>query len=256
MSNPYAIADTSAIFSPGLIFFADLIRKNLARAIELAGSPARLRPHVKTHKTREIVRLELEAGIGKHKVATLAEAEMVASCGATDVLIAYPIVGPNCERLAKLIHAYPGTHFSILADHPASVEALSAVLSEQGQAVDVLLDLDVGQHRTGIAPGPEAVALYELIDRLPGLTLGGLHVYDGHNHIENFVERQSTALAQLEPALKLAPRWSRKAFPRRGWWSAARPPSPCTPVWTCPAWSVLRARWCCTITATDRATPI
>src|ERR1700677_4969319 len=131
MSSLYAIADTSAIYSPGLIFFVDLIRKNLARAIELAGSPDRLRPHVKTHKTREIVRLELQAGIRKHKVATLAEAEMVASCEAPDVLIAYPIVGPNCQRLARLIHAYPRTHFSIVADHPASVEALSAVLAEQ-----------------------------------------------------------------------------------------------------------------------------
>src|SRR5438105_294342 len=106
MTDPYAIADTSAIFSPGLLFFKDLIRKNLARAIEIAGSPERLRPHVKTHKTREIVRLEMEAGVRKHKVATLAEAEMVASSGDADVLIAYPLVGPNCGRLAKLIRAY------------------------------------------------------------------------------------------------------------------------------------------------------
>ncbi len=109
MSNPYAIADTTAIFSPGLIFFADLIRQNLARAIELAGGADRLRPHVKTHKTREIVHIEMQAGVRKHKVATLAEAEMVATCGNADVLIAYPMVGPNCGRLAKLLRAYPDT---------------------------------------------------------------------------------------------------------------------------------------------------
>jgi D-serine deaminase-like pyridoxal phosphate-dependent protein len=211
MTDPYAIDDTSAIYSPGLVFFLDLIRRNIARAVELAGSAERLRPHVKTHKTREIVRLELEAGVSKHKVATLAEAEMVASCGAPDVFLAYPVVGPNCQRLAKLLRAYPGTRFSVTADHPAAVEALSAVLSSQGVTVDVLLDLDVGQHRTGIAPGPEAAALYETIDRLPGLTPGGLHVYDGHNHIESFVERQAAALAQLEPALKL-----RAALEQRG----------------------------------------
>jgi D-serine deaminase-like pyridoxal phosphate-dependent protein len=203
MSTPYAIADTSAIFSPGLIFFADLIRRNLGRAIELAGSADRLRPHVKTHKTREIVRLELAAGIRKHKVATLAEAEMVASSGNADVLIAYPMVGPNCARLAKLLRAYPDTHFSVTADHAAAVDTLSAVLSREGVNVEVLLDVDVGQHRTGIAPGPEAVALYERIARSPGLKPGGLHVYDGHNHTENFVERQATALKQLEPALNL-----------------------------------------------------
>src|SRR5215831_5349761 len=93
-SNPYAIADTSGIYSPGLVFFKDLIRQNLARTVELAGGPARLRPHCKTHKTREVVQMELEAGVSKQKVATLAEAEMVASAGAPDVLLAYPMVGP------------------------------------------------------------------------------------------------------------------------------------------------------------------
>jgi D-serine deaminase-like pyridoxal phosphate-dependent protein len=213
MSNPYAIEDTSSVYSPGLIFFADLIRRNLARAIELAGGPQRLRPHVKTHKTREIVQLELQAGVSKHKVATLAEAEMVASCGPSDVLIAYPIVGPNCQRLARLIRAYPRTSFSVVADHPVSVQSLSSALAGAAVEVDVLLDVDVGQHRTGIAPGPEAMALYELIGQLPGLKPGGLHVYDGHNHIENFAERQSTALAQLAPVLKMRAVLEKKGLP-------------------------------------------
>src|SRR3954471_3417885 len=98
-ATPYAVTDTSAIFSPGLLFYKDYIRSNLARMLELAGSPERLRPHVKTHKTREIVQMELALGIRKHKVSTLAEAEMVASCGEMDVLLAYPIVGPNTLRL-------------------------------------------------------------------------------------------------------------------------------------------------------------
>jgi D-serine deaminase-like pyridoxal phosphate-dependent protein len=213
MSNPYAIADTTSIYSPGLIFFKDLIRQNIARMLELAGAPARLRPHAKTHKTGEIVDLERQAGIGKHKVATLAEAELCASRGASDVLISYPIVGPNCARLADLIRAYPACRFSVLADHSASVEALSAVLSSQGVQVDVLIDLDVGMHRTGIAPGPEAATLYEQIDRLPGLVPGGLHVYDGHNQVPAFVDRQAQALAQLEPALNLRTLLDKKGLP-------------------------------------------
>jgi D-threonine aldolase len=79
--------------------------------------------------------------------------------------------------------------------------------------VDVLLDVDVGQHRTGIAAGGEAVALYERIDRLPGLRPGGLHVYDGHNHQESFVERQAAALTQLEPVLKLRAALEAKGLP-------------------------------------------
>src|SRR5437764_6117448 len=108
--NPlYQISDTSTVFSPALLFYKDLIRRNLAVAIEIAGGPQRLRPHVKTHKTREIVRLELEAGITKHKCATLAEAEMLAGCGAPDIFLAYNLVGPNCGRMTRLVRAYPRT---------------------------------------------------------------------------------------------------------------------------------------------------
>ncbi len=213
MPSLYAIADTSAIYSPALLFYADLIRQNIARAVEMAGSADRLRPHVKTHKTREIVALEVAAGVTKHKVATLAEAEMTASAGGRDVLLAYPVVGPNCGRLAKLIRAYPACTFSVLADHPAAVEALSLALSAEGTSVDVVLDLDVGMHRTGIAPGPAAVALYESIARSPGLRPGGLHAYDGHNHQESFVERQSAALSLLEPVMKLRAALDAKGLP-------------------------------------------
>jgi D-serine deaminase-like pyridoxal phosphate-dependent protein len=212
--NPlYAIDDTSRVFSPALLFYKDLIRRNLARAVEIAGSPARLRPHVKTHKTREITRMELEAGITRHKVATLAEAEMVAGCGAPDVLLAYPIVGPNCGRVARLVAAFPGCRFSVIADHPAAVEALSRAMSAAGQTIDVLLDVDMGQHRTGIAPGAEAADLYRLVGRLPGLRPGGIHAYDGHNHQENFVERQAAALSQIEPVLKLRAALEREGLP-------------------------------------------
>ncbi len=102
MNSQYEIRDPSAIFSPALLFYKDIIRANLARLIAFAGDSSRLRPHVKTHKTREIVRMELESGITKHKCATIAEAEMLATAKAPDVLIAYNMVGPNCGRLAKI----------------------------------------------------------------------------------------------------------------------------------------------------------
>lgn len=203
MNPQYTIRDTSSIYSPALLFYHDLILDNIARAVELAGGPERLRPHVKTHKTREIVDMQLEAGVRKHKCATIAEAEMLASCGVPDVLIAYPLVGPNCGRLASLMRAYPQCKFSVLADHPAGIMALSQAISAGGLQVDVLLDIDVGQHRTGVAPGAEAVDLYAMIQRSPGLRPGGLHVYDGHNHQESFVERQNTARTGLEPVLRL-----------------------------------------------------
>ncbi len=213
MNALYAIDDTSRIFSPALVFYKDLIRRNIARAIEIAGGPGRLRPHVKTHKTREIVRMEMDAGITKQKVATIAEAEMVAGCGVNDICLAYPIVGPNCARVARLVAAFPGCRFSVTADHPASLEALSRTLSAAGQTIDVLLDIDMGQHRTGVAPGAEAAELYRRIGRLSGLRPGGLHAYDGHNHQEHFVERQAAALSQMEAVLKLRAALEREGLP-------------------------------------------
>jgi D-serine deaminase-like pyridoxal phosphate-dependent protein len=209
----YAIQDTSAIYSPALIFYKELIRRNIAHAITVAGNPSRLRPHVKTHKTREIVRLELGAGIAKHKCATLAEAEMLAGCGVADVLLAYNLVGPNCARMARLAQAFPGCRFSALADHPAALPPLSEALTAAKQEIDVLLDIDVGQHRTGMEPDEKAVALYEAIDRFPGLKPGGIHVYDGHNHQDSLSERQAAVHKQIEPVLVLRGQLEKKGLP-------------------------------------------
>jgi D-serine deaminase-like pyridoxal phosphate-dependent protein len=213
MDPRYTIANLSEVFSPGLIFYPELIRANIVRALEIARGPARLRPHVKTHKTREVVRLEQEAGITKHKCATLAEAEMLAGCGARDVLLAYPMVGPNCGRLARLARAFPDTRFAVLADDPDTLAPLSAAVCAEEQEVDVLPDIDVGQHRTGIPPGPEAVALYEGIARFPGLRPGGLHVYDGHNHQSNLEERKAAALAPLGRVWELRATLEGKGLP-------------------------------------------
>ncbi len=113
------------------------------------------------------------------------------------------MVGPNCGRLAKLIAAYPECRFSVLADHPAGVKQLSEAMTAAQKTVDVLLDIDVGQHRTGIAAGDEAASLYELIAKTPGLHADGFHVYDGHNHQEGLAERQQAVERLLRPVLAL-----------------------------------------------------
>ena len=78
---------------------------------------------------------------------------MLAQEGVPDVLVAYPLVGPNTTRFARLIATYPSTRFSCLADSEAGVAGLSKALSAAGKTADVVIDLDIGQHRTGIAPG-------------------------------------------------------------------------------------------------------
>lgn len=203
MHPEYALSDAPTVFSPSLVFFPALIRRNIARVVEMAGSPERLRPHVKTHKTREIARMLLDAGVTKHKCATIAEAEMLATIGAPDVLIAYPLVGPNVGRLVELIRKYPGTAFSTLIDDPDAARAISAAVTAAGLKVGVVLDLDVGQHRTGIPVGDDALSLYNLAATLPGLEPNGFQLYDGHNNQPDRAEREAAVRQFITPVLIL-----------------------------------------------------
>lgn len=181
------------VLSPALLVYPKIIQRNLEAMIRIAGSPERLRPHCKTHKMREIIAMQLARGIMRHKCATLAEAEMLADCGVSDVLLAYNVVGPNIGRVVRLLERSPSIRFACTGDHPAPVAALGAAVSAIGRTVDVLLDLDVGMHRTGTSPGPGAVELYRAFARTPGIKPGGLHVYDGHNHQPDWTERQTAA---------------------------------------------------------------
>lgn len=178
----FRIADEDAVASPALLAYPERIAENIGRMIRLAGGPDRLRPHVKTHKLPQVVRMLLDRGIGKFKAATIAEAEMAAEAGARDVLVAYPAVGPTARRLLELARRFHATRFRGLTDSERGVADLSAAAVAAGITLDVLVDLDVGLHRTGIAPGPEAVSLYRTLAAAPGLSPGGLHAYDGHLH--------------------------------------------------------------------------
>jgi D-serine deaminase-like pyridoxal phosphate-dependent protein len=162
-----------------LLIYPDRVRENIRSMIRIAGNADHLRPHLKTHKLAELVRLQIELGINKFKCATIAEAEMAASAGARDVLIAYQMVGPNQGRLLELSRKYPGTLFSCVTDNADIVTALARLFSNAGRTLDVLLDIDCGQHRTGIEPGARAVELYRQLASSPGLRPGGIHAYDG-----------------------------------------------------------------------------
>jgi len=196
----HIITDVEQLPTPALVIYPDRVDENLRRMIEIAGGVSRLRPHVKTHKMPDMVRRQLALGITKFKCATIAEAEMVADCGAADVMLAYQPVGPNAKRLAQLAAAFPKTKFSALVDDEGAARQLSAAMVAAGQTVEVLIDVDVGMHRTGIEPGPAAVALYRLIASLPGLKPGGLHIYDGHIRAIDVRERTDLAAAAFAGA--------------------------------------------------------
>ncbi|MCI0541137.1 MAG: D-TA family PLP-dependent enzyme [Verrucomicrobiales bacterium] len=181
----FVISNAGEIPSPALLVYADRLEQNIRRMIEISGKVDRLRPHIKTNKMPGVVRQLLAQGITKLKCATIAEAEMAAECGAPDVLLAYQPVGPNIRRLLDLASAFPKTKFSTIADNAESLRALSEAADGATTRIEVLLDIDCGQHRTGVPPDFGAWELYRLLDSLPALDPGGLHVYDGHiNHAD------------------------------------------------------------------------
>ena len=200
----YFISDTSGIVTPALVVFREHIEANTAEMIRIARSPARLRPHCKTHKMREIVQMQLARGITKHKCATIAEAEILATTGVKDIFWAYNPVGPNISRVVRFLERFPEVHLAVTADHPLPLEALSAAMREGGKSVEVLLDIDSGQHRTGVAADSrEARSLYQQIASSKNLIAGGLHVYDGHNHQRDFEERKAAVMGAWNAAAAL-----------------------------------------------------
>lgn len=195
MKTPLSAQEAGRIPSPALLFDRAAIARNIARTIQRAGTADRLRPHVKTHKTREIARMWLKAGVTKHKCATLAEAEMLASVGVPDILVAYPMVGPNCDRFARLVRHYPETRFGVTIDHPASLRQLQEAFAQARDVVDVYLDVNCGMGRTGIELGGDAARLCREIHASPPFRLVGLHVYDGHNNQTGIEPRRELAHA-------------------------------------------------------------
>jgi D-serine deaminase-like pyridoxal phosphate-dependent protein len=136
---------------------------------------------------------QVELGITKCKAATIAEAEMAAGAGVSDVILAAQLVGPNVARFLALMRAFPRTAFATLADDPNVITHLNRTALALGTKIEVLLDLDIGQHRTGVAPGPKAVELYRQIASAPALRVGGLHAYDGNLHQSELAERRAAS---------------------------------------------------------------
>ena len=129
MDDSYLVKDIERLATPALVIYREKLEQNTRRAIDMAGSVHRLRPHVKTHKTSQVVALQMKAGISKFKCATIAEAEMLAQCGVPDILLAYPLVGPNVRRFAALCGKYPELDFKAVVDDEASARALSRELA-------------------------------------------------------------------------------------------------------------------------------
>ncbi len=212
MDDVYQIQHPELIFSPGLVVFKDLVAHNLQTMLSIAGGPARLRPHCKTHKMPAVIKLELELGITKHKSATIAEAEMLATAGVQDIFLAYNIIGPNVWRMVAFRKRFPDVQLIVTGDDSRALRILSNAIANAGTHIGVALDVNPGRDRTGVVLDDAAIQLYHLIESLPGLIPAGLHLYDGHLQHSKFEERLSAVNSYWEEVCRFTSRLAANGF--------------------------------------------
>jgi D-serine deaminase-like pyridoxal phosphate-dependent protein len=199
----FHISNIAEVDSPALIVYPDRVEKNIAVLKEILPDVNRLRPHVKTHKSAEVTRILLQTGFKKFKCATIAEAEMLATIKAPDVLLAYQPVGPKAHRLSELVKAFPDTMFSCLVDNDTVAHELDSIFQKINHRLNVYIDLNIGMNRTGIKPEPAAESLYRKCQTTEGIFSVGLHAYDGHLRDEDLTLRTKKCNDGFEPVLAM-----------------------------------------------------
>ena len=199
----YAVNEPQKLETPVMLVFEGKVDHNIRTMCELAGGGENLMVHVKTHKSSAITRKKIEAGVAGLKCATLKELEMVLEAGADEAVMAYPLMQKSkAERLAELIAVHPESRVYATVSTLEHVELLAVVSGEREQSVDVLIDIDIGTHRTGVSP-EGAEALFLSTDELPFLNACGFHLYDGHEHYPDPEERAGHAQRHIDMAADL-----------------------------------------------------
>lgn len=211
MKCSYAFEGSENVISPALVYYRDIIKENTQKTIDMAHGAERLWPHVKSHKAAEFINLSLKENITRFKCATIAEAEMCAACGAKAVVVAYPLVGPNMERFIRLSQAYPETHFYAIGDDRHALELLGKTAVQNACTIDVLVDVNMGMDRTGVAIS-NLEAFCQDCSNLQGISLKGFHCYDG-NRTEHDYEERKEAADSVDEALLTAVQNIQKALP-------------------------------------------
>ncbi|WP_188236478.1 DSD1 family PLP-dependent enzyme [Sphingopyxis sp. LK2115] len=185
--------------TPVLILDQGALDRNIARMAALTkAAGVALRPHAKTHKSIAIARRQLDAGAVGVCCAKIGEAEVLAGGGITGILITSPVAAPAAiARLATLAGRAEG--LMAVVDHPAVAARLDAALAAEGARLDVIIDIDPGIARTGVASAESAVALARTIEALPTLTYCGVQFYCGsQQHIESYAERRAAIIERTD----------------------------------------------------------
>lgn len=201
--------------TPALVLDLEMLDRNIAEMASFAKAHnVKLRPHSKTHKSADIARRQIAAGALGVCCAKLGEAEALGEAGVQSLHITSPVVTPQAiERLIKLNGEV--SDLMVVVDHPTNVEALATAAGKAGKPLAVIVDIDPGIHRTGVATPEGVVVLVQQVVKHKSLKYAGVQFYCGrHQHIVDFKERKASIeerteylkgiLAKLEAA-KLKP---------------------------------------------------
>lgn len=169
----------SELETPAVLIDLDRLDANLKKTAELAErAGVRLRPHIKTHKSKWIMNQQLKYGAAGITTATLGEAEIMADGGAEDILIAYPIVGTKkLQRLAQLLKRVKVT---VSTDDVEVARGLSELGEQLNRRIPIYVDVNTGLNRCGREPGEETANVVEQIVKLKGIEVTGLMTHAGH----------------------------------------------------------------------------
>ncbi|HEY8120653.1 MAG TPA: DSD1 family PLP-dependent enzyme [Myxococcota bacterium] len=199
LARPIALADLP---TPALLIDEAALGRNLAKmAAHAAHKKIGLRPHVKTHKCPILARRQLALGALGVCAAKVSEAEVMVDAGVANVLITSPLASP--DKFARVVAlARRAAGLQVVVDAASAVRAFEAAAAAAGVTLGVLIDLDTGTRRTGIAPGEPALALAREIAAAKHLRFDGLQAYAGHvMHIVGREERKKKSLESLAAAL-------------------------------------------------------
>ena len=197
--NKYLIGqpiDTGDFATPALLIDRDALKANIATMADLAGRRGmKLRPHVKAHKSGRIGRMQLDAGAAGVGCATVREVEVMADAGLDGILLTTPVV--TASLIARLIHAREKAGgLALTVDSEAEVDLLAAHARAE-KPIDILVDVDMGQGRTGVTNPDEAVRLARRISGVAALRWRGVQAYYGHlQHVPALADRHARIAEQ------------------------------------------------------------
>ena len=162
--------------TPALVIDMDRVERNIARVQKICDDAGVAnRPHIKTHKTPLLAKLQIEAGAKGITCQKLGEAEVMAQAGIDDILISYNLIGE--EKMARLGALLTKTNVTVAADNPVVIAGLTAAATAAGRDVPVVIECDTGRKRAGVETPAEVIALASQIKGTPGLSFAGLLMY-------------------------------------------------------------------------------